>query len=157
MPRRRRQQWVRFAGWGTVSADDVELSFPPRAEHLSLVREVVTELIGDREVSEARLDDIRLAVSEACANAVEATTRLGAYDETIDVRCKLRPDRLVVEVRDRAGGFDPDALVPHPPVHSPERLQHERGLGIPLMRDLSDDITFVNDGGGTVVRLVWRL
>ncbi|MEJ7844559.1 MAG: ATP-binding protein [Acidimicrobiales bacterium] len=138
-------------------ADDVELSFPPRAEHLGRVRQAVTEVVAGGDVSDARLDDIRLAVSEACANAVEATTRLGAHDEVVEVRCARLDDRLVVEVRDRAGGFDPDALVPHPPVQSPERLHHERGLGIPLMRSLADEVTFETDDDGTTVRLTWVL
>jgi len=114
-------------------------------------------VVAGGDVSDARLDDIRLAVSEACANAVEATTRLGAHDEVVEVRCARLDDRLVVEVRDRAGGFDPDALVPHPPVQSPERLHHERGLGIPLMRSLADDVAFVTDDEGTTVRLTWML
>lgn len=139
------------------TADGVELSFPPRAEYLRRVREAVTEVVAEGEVSDARLDDIRLAVSEACANAVEATTRLGAHDEVVEVRCTRHDDRLVVEVHDRAGGFDPDALVPHPPVQSPERLHHERGLGIPLMRGLADDVAFVTNDEGTTVRLTFRL
>ncbi len=139
------------------AAGGVELSFPPRAEHLGRVRQAVTEVAAVGDVSDARLDDIRLAVSEACANAVEATTRLGAHDELVEVRCARLGDRLVVEVSDRAGGFDPDALVPHPPVQSPERLDHERGLGIPLMRGLADDVAFVTDDQGTTVRLTWML
>ena len=54
------------------------------------------------------------------------------------VRCRAAPGSVEVEVHDEAGGFDPDDLVPHPPVDAPERLHHERGLGVPLMRELAE-------------------
>jgi anti-sigma regulatory factor (Ser/Thr protein kinase) len=43
------------------------MSFPPRAEHLGRVRRAVTEVVAGGDVSDDRLDDIRLAVPEACA------------------------------------------------------------------------------------------
>jgi serine/threonine-protein kinase RsbW len=45
--------------------------------------------------------------------------------------------------------------VPHPPVETPERLQHERGLGVPLMRQLADEVAFAGEQGGTTVHLVF--
>ena len=35
----------------------------------------------------------------------------------------------------------------------PTRLRHESGLGIPLMRTLSDDLAFLTRPDGTTVRL----
>jgi hypothetical protein len=58
------------------------------------------------------------------------------------------------EAADEGGGFDPAALTPHPDVTKPARLQFERGLGIPLMRELADQVEFRHEGGGTTVRLV---
>jgi anti-sigma regulatory factor (Ser/Thr protein kinase) len=71
------------------------------------------------------------------------------------VRLRAAAGHLVVEVSDDAGGFDPAALVPHPPVETPERLQHERGLGVPLMRQLADDLDFTGEDGGTTVRMAF--
>ena len=45
-------------------------------------------------------------------------------------------------------------LKPHPDVTKPDRLQFERGLGIPLMRELTDQLEFRHEGGGTTVRFV---
>jgi len=137
-----------------MTGDEVVLRVPARAEHLALVRLVVTSLaeaLG--ELAGARLDDLRLAVSEACANAVEAYGRVGRQGAAVEVRCTARPGRVVVEVHDEAGGFDPARLQPHPPVDAPERLEHERGLGVPLMRELAE-AEFVPEGNGTTVRLV---
>jgi anti-sigma regulatory factor (Ser/Thr protein kinase) len=136
-------------------SDVIELRIPARAEHLALVRLVVTSLAESvAGLDGGRLDDLRLAVSEASANAVEAYGRQGRLGALITLRLTARPGTIEVEIRDEAGGFDPDQLVPHPPVEAPERLHHERGLGVPLMRTLADEVQFRAEGGGTTVRLV---
>jgi anti-sigma regulatory factor (Ser/Thr protein kinase) len=137
--------------------ETVELRIPARAEHLALVRLVVTTL-GETTagLDAGRLEDLRLAVSEASANAIEAYGRQGRTGAAITLRLAAQPGSIEVEIRDEAGGFDPDQLVPHPPVEAPERLHHERGLGVPLMRTLADEVEFRSEGGGTTVRLVLR-
>lgn len=132
----------------------VELQIPPRTEYLALVRLVVSACGAiDPPLPESRLEDLRLAVSEACANAIDAHAD-SAPDEPITVRCELRRDQLVVTVTDRGRGFDPERLEELPEVHEPRRLQHERGLGLPLMRVLADEVAFDPSTTGTSVRLV---
>jgi anti-sigma regulatory factor (Ser/Thr protein kinase) len=63
-------------------------------------------------------------------------------------------DRLEVCVDDHGRGFDPEALPAHPPVTDPERLNFERGLGIPLIRTLVDDAQFWTSREGTSVHLI---
>lgn len=136
-------------------SDTIELRIPARAEHLALVRLVVTSLAESvAGLDGGRLDDLRLAVSEASANAVEAYGRQGRPGAPITIRSTAQPGTIEVEIRDEAGGFDPEQLVPHPPVEAPERLHHERGLGVPLMRTLADELEFRSEGDGTTVRLV---
>lgn len=140
-----------------MRTDTVELRVPARAEHLSLVRVVVTSVAETvAHLDRTRLDDLRLAVSEACANAVEAYGRQGRPGTPIVLRLRAERGAIEVEIHDEAGGFDPDDLVPHPPVETPERLNHERGLGVPLMRALADEAEFKPEGAGTTVRLVLR-
>jgi anti-sigma regulatory factor (Ser/Thr protein kinase) len=135
----------------------VELEIPPRRDHLALVRLVVTAAATvDGRLSERRMDDLRLAVSEACANAVDALAATGV-PAPIVLRVELSGDDVAVTVIDRAGGFEPTALQPIPGVTEPERLGHERGLGIPLMQSLSDEVTFTRTAEGTEVRLAVRV
>jgi len=136
--------------------DHIELVLPARPEFLAMVRAIVT-LIAETgsKLPGPRIDDLRLAVTEAFANAIDAERRKPDDQRTaIVVRCDLDADLVAVEVHDEAGGFDPDALTPHPDVTKPARLQFERGLGIPLMRELTDELEFRPEGGGTTVRLV---
>ena len=131
----------------------VELEIPARPEFVALARLVVSSVASARrELADERVDDLKLAVSEACTNAIEAHDAI-SVDERVIVRCDELDDRLEVLVEDRGAGFDPTALPEHPPVTDPERLNFERGLGIPLIRTLVDEVTFEPSDDGTAVRL----
>lgn len=117
-----------------------------------MVRLLISSLASTRRIlADSRIDDLKLAVSEACTNAVEAT-RPG--HERVMVRWHEEGDRLSVEIEDQGRGFDPARLAVHPPVTDPERLNFERGLGIPLIRSLVDEAQFAPSSSGTCVRLV---
>jgi serine/threonine-protein kinase RsbW len=131
----------------------VELEIPARNEYLGLIRLVVSATATIRPaVPDSRLDDLRLAVTEACANAIDAQGA-EAPDPPIRIRCEVGEDRLDVTVEDNGGGFDPGRLGELPSATDPRRLRHERGLGIPLMRLLTDNVEFSRAGDGTAVRL----
>lgn len=131
----------------------IELEVPARAEFVGLARLVVSSLASSRRnLQDDRIDDLKLAVSEACTNAIEAHAEVDV-DERVVVRWRESDDRLEVWVEDRGQGFDPGSLPEHPPVTDPERLNFERGLGIPLIRTLVDEVEFDPSDSGTAVRM----
>lgn len=132
----------------------VELEIPPRSDHLALVRNVVqTSAALHGLLPEPRIEDLRLAVSEACANALDAGAA-ASIKTPVHITIEVDAGQVTVTVTDRAGGFDEGEIAPIPPVTDPTRLRHERGLGIPLMRALVDEVSFTRTGDGTAVRLV---
>ncbi len=140
------------AGDGTSSG--IELEIPARPEYVGLVRLVVSSLASSRRaLADDRIDDLKLALSEACTNAIEAHADL-SVEERVLVRWSEGDDRLEVQVEDRGPGFDPGSLPEHPPVTDPERLNFERGLGIPLIRSLVDEVAFAPAERGMSVRLI---
>ena len=97
----------------------VELEIPPTMEYLDLARVVVSAAASvDPAFPPARVADLRLAVSELCANAIESQQRLDRV-EPLTIRCILDDDRVTIEIEDHGGGFDPDALDPLPAVTDP--------------------------------------
>lgn len=132
----------------------VELEIPARPEYVALARLVVSSLAAARrDLPDERVDDLKVAVSEACTNAIEAHVATET-PESVLIRCAEFLDRLEICVVDRGEGFDPDTLPEHPPVTDPERLNFERGLGIPLIKTLVDAVTIDSSDEGTQVRLV---
>jgi anti-sigma regulatory factor (Ser/Thr protein kinase) len=123
----------------------VELAIPARPAYLSLVRLVVDATVASLApgLTSARRDDLKIAVTEACANAIEAHGTTYAEGPVV-VRCV---------VADEGEGFDPERVERLPPATDPRRLRHESGLGIPLMRTLTDEVSFRRVVNGTTVAL----
>ncbi len=145
-----------LAGEAALAPEVIELEIPARAEFVALARLVVSAMAAsDSNLADERVDDLKLAVSEACTNAIEAHDAAGTSDRVL-VRCKAGSESLEVCVEDRGHGFDPAQLPDHPPVTDPDRLKFERGLGIPLIKALVDEVEFSPTDRGTSVRLVMR-
>ncbi len=133
---------------------EIVLEIPARTEFVSFVRVVVaTAAELEPHMRPDRIDDLRVAVSEATTNAIESHVTQDGTDR-ISVRCNLADDQVEVVIHDEGIGFEPEALPELPPPESPERLLHESGLGVPLMRLLADESEIVSDEGGTDVKLV---
>lgn len=135
---------------------DAEAAFTPGDDYRPVVNLVVAAAeVLDPPVGQDRLDDLRLAVTEACSNAVKVH-RSDALAEPVVVSCHIDGSSVRVDVHDRGPGFDPDELEPLPEPEDPARLQHEHGLGVQLMGELADDISFRSEAGGMVVSLRLR-
>lgn len=75
----------------------VRLQIPPRSAYVGVVRLAVGSLARIKGVDEERVDDLKIAVSEACANAVLAHEESG-ISEPVSVTFQRLEDRLIVEV-----------------------------------------------------------
>jgi anti-sigma regulatory factor (Ser/Thr protein kinase) len=132
----------------------VELAIPASTDYLALARAVIVAAARTWPgLVDERLEDLQLAASEACANAIRAHALAGS-DASVRIRCALDDDRVEVEVFDEGRGFDLDGLTVLPPVTDPARLERESGLGIPLIRSYSDHSEIRSSPSGTLVRMV---
>jgi serine/threonine-protein kinase RsbW len=109
----------------------VRLSIPARAEYITLCRLALTGIGRVREVSEELLADLKLAITEAASNSVRHAYADGGVGR-VDIAYELLPDRLVIEVTDEGGGFDPAT-----PRDARGDLS-EGGLGIAIIRAIAD-------------------
>ena len=115
-----------------------------RAETASLaeVRRFVEKVASEIELDAEKTFDLKVAVSEACANAVE---HAGCEAKPLQVAARLSRQRLTFVVKD-------DGLF-RPPSYAREDYG-SRGLGLPLMVTLMDEVHFARiSGGGTRVTL----
>jgi len=135
----------------------ISLRVPAQPEYLALVRMVIAGTARIEPIlDDERVDDLRVIVSEACTNAIEALRERGSDPSTaaITIECHLTDDAVELVVADEGGGFDPGGLDVLPEVTDPSRLRIERGLGIPLIRALSDESEITSGPEGTQVRVV---
>lgn len=129
------------------------MAVPAKSDYVALVRVVLAAAASiDPDSRDDRIDDLRVAVSEAVTNAVEAH-KLGGTDSRIEIRCVTSGNDVEVTVRDRGPGFDIDDVPVLPEPDTPERLFFEGGLGLPLMRRLVDKTDITSGDDGTLVKL----
>ncbi len=133
---------------------EIVLEIPARTEYVSLVRVVIAAAAEiEPDMASERIEDLRVAVSEATTNAIEAHGLKGV-DDRIRIQCNLADDEIAVVVHDQGMGFEPDEVPDLPEPDSPERLLHESGLGVHLMQMLTDESEISATDDGTDVRMV---
>jgi serine/threonine-protein kinase RsbW len=102
------------------------------------------------------IEDIKVAVGEACNNAIQHGCPASQGDEMITLQFALEAESLVIIVHDSGDGFDPATATRQRP-HGTMTLS-ERGLGMLLIESLMDEVDFSsNPNDGTQVRMVKRL
>lgn len=114
--------------------------------YVAVARGVLSTMLDGAAVPPAVADDLQMALSEACANAVRHASG-GAYD--IDLR--VRDEQCCVEVSDTGPGFTARGNILA--LSAPEA---ENGRGLALIRALTDELEFERDEDGMRVRFVRR-
>ncbi len=135
---------------------DLELEFPPKPEYVRAVRHTAAALARLHEVSDELVEDVKIAVSEACTKAVTANAEM-APEEPIGVLASVDAGQLIIQVVDR--GPRPEHAVAGPPVELPtEEVPFDRALSVPLIRGLVDELAVTpREDGGARVRMVLSL
>jgi len=96
------------------------------------------------------LDEVKLAVLEACLNALEH----GGSEVEVELIAHLGQEPWIeASVIDRGPGFDPGAVTP-PSLNDKLHARRKRGWGLELMRRLMDDVEISSAPGRTQVRMV---
>lgn len=133
-------------------ADPVELDVPARGEYVGLLRMLVSSLAADRRaLDDDRLDDLRLAVSEACNLVVDWSPPQG--HRRLVVVCREGPDVFELDVHDGGGGELPAGGAGLP---EPLALDQDDRVPLALIRALVDDVTAVSEAGVSKLRLAIR-
>jgi serine/threonine-protein kinase RsbW len=129
----------------------VELTIPGKPEYVHVARLAILGVASRMRFSYDEVEDIRLAVGEACTTAIERANGAQGGSQEVRVRCLIDPTRLVVEVSNTA--LAPPTSDP-PPVN--ESGLDERSLGGVLIRILMDDVQTTDepDSGQRVVRMI---
>ena len=128
--------------------DTVRLTVPGKPEYVGTVRLAVSHIASQADFDIEAVEDIKVAVSEACTNAVchSATDDALPYD----VICNLHKDKLVITVEDKAGGFDIDKYK-----RPGSDDISESGLGIFVIHAMMDEVDISSViGEGTSITMV---
>jgi len=134
---------------------ELQIEFPRKPEYVRTVRQAVATLARLAGGDDGAVEDIKLAVSEACNTAVNRPGPTG--ENAVELFAQPGPDGLVVEL------LDPEATFEHPVAGPPdeistEDLPFEHALAVPIIRGLAVEVAVEPlSGGGTRLRMVLSL
>jgi len=123
----------------------IEIRIPADAEWVRVVRLAVAGVASRLKFFYDDIEDIKLAVTEACNNSIQhaATSCEGDQLPLVIVQLSPYPDRLEVAIIDEGcftGGVLPSAAPLVSPHEHPVAELHESGLGLFLMQSLMDSV-----------------
>ena len=141
----------------------VEVTFSPLPAHVRTARLVATAVARRSGVDEALLDEVRLAVGEACSRAVEAHRR-HCPAEPVKIEMSDQGERFVVVVSDHAPTSTPS---PAPAngygvsrdagrlIQGADDAGMPSGFGLAVISGLADDVRVSSTSSGVSVRMSW--
>lgn len=140
----------------------VTVSFTPLPEHVRTARFIAASVARRAGVADGALDEIKLAVSEACSLAVRFNLA-HAPSSPIELRLIEEATTFSVEVADSVGRPAPDAdgeltfdLSTDDEVDSVDLSGHER-LGLAVISGLVDEVRVEYLPAGSVVTMTWPI
>jgi serine/threonine-protein kinase RsbW len=127
----------------------VRLTFPAKADYLLLARLALAGLARSLPLDEEAVADLKLAVTEACGNAVRHA--YGAEQGFVGVEFVLGSSSLEMIVEDHGAGIGESDDEPL----EPERESLEGGMGMAIIRAVVDEVDIRDgpEGRGTVVHM----
>jgi len=138
----------------------VEVAFTPLPAHVRTARLVATAVARRSGVDESLLDEVRLAVGEACSRAVEAH-RKHCPAEPVRVTLTDEGERFEVVVTDAAPADPPAAAdeataAPGPLPANGTVQQLPSGVGLAVIRGLADDVRIEAADPGMSIAMSWK-
>ncbi|MCZ0987782.1 ATP-binding protein [Streptomyces diastatochromogenes] len=132
----------------------VELRFSALPEHVRTARLVAAAVARRAGVDEAVLDEVRLAVGEACSRAVGLHQSSGI---TAPVKVALIEDekQFSIEVGDEAPHAAPAERVAGGAAADADVEAEEDEMGLAVISGLVDDVEVTTGENGGLIRMSW--
>jgi anti-sigma regulatory factor (Ser/Thr protein kinase) len=122
---------------------DVKLTLPARPENVSVIRHVLGAFAEALRLPDELVEDLRLAVTEACTNVVRHAYPPGAPGP-VEITIRPTEDAVSVVVADHGRGIGTSSDTNGP------------GLGLPLIAAIADEVELLPvQGGGSRVAMTF--
>lgn len=125
----------------------LHLSIRNDVSEFTRVAEEVTSYLRANAVAASPTYAVHLVVEELVRNVQRHAYGDARPDGLIDLTIEAHPDRVDVHVRDDGPPFDPTSDAPAPPLGTPLENRREGGLGLFLVREMSDDVRYERSDG----------
>ena len=128
-----------------------KIKISSQAKNIRLVEKLVDEVCDKIGIHEEKYGNILIALTEAVNNAMHHGNDLDPNKNT-SIQCGQENEKLKFIVQDEGLGFDFNNI---PDPTDPNNLQKTEGRGVFLMKHLSDELSF--EENGSRVELIFDL
>jgi serine/threonine-protein kinase RsbW len=122
-----------------------ELTVKSQTENLSEIRDFVSENALEAGIPTSTIDNIILAVDEACTNIIKHAYKLSPKGEII-IRIDYDEEKFTITIIDYGKSFEPDRI-PRPDLQKYYLEHRVGGLGMYLMKSLMDNVEYITVPG----------
>ena len=130
---------------------EVKLTLPMAPDMEVVASQAASSLAAFIGMSPDRVDEVRLAVVEACINAFEHShSEERKVELTFCLIGDREPDCLEISVHDRGVGFA-FAEVEEPKIEAKLKGSRKRGWGLKIIQGLMDEVRILSGTNGTTV------
>ena len=139
--------------------DYIEMKIPAKPDYLSVIRLTLSGIASRMGYTFEVIEDLKIAVSEACTNAIQHAYSEDEVGEVI-IGFGIYEDKLELMVADSGKSFDfiqtKNELGPYTESSTVDQLT-EGGLGLYLIEALMDEVRVLDHSGGVMVFMVKHL
>lgn len=121
---------------------EISISIPSLSENIRIVESFIDNAKEKFDLNDDIYGNIMIAVTESVNNAIIHGNKSNK-DKNVFLTLNMEDNTIVFNISDEGNGFDYNSL---PDPTAPGNIDKPGGRGIFLMKALSDELSFENDG-----------
>jgi serine/threonine-protein kinase RsbW len=122
--------------------NEISISIPSLSENIRIVESFIDNVKEKFDLNDDIYGNIMIAVTESVNNAIIHGNQSNK-DKNVFLELNMEDNTIVFNISDEGNGFDYYSL---PDPTAPENIDKPGGRGIFLMKALSDELSFAEDG-----------
>ena len=127
-----------------MTCETIKMEITSNPEYVGVIRLTTSGIANKIGFSIDDIEDIKVAVSEACTNAIKHSK-----DDLFYIKFSLLENGITIEIKDKGKGYDKEAI-PKPDLNNPK----ENGLGLFIIQALMDDVSIESiENKGTTIKM----
>ena len=127
-----------------MNCETIKMEIASNPEYVGIIRLTTSGIANKVGFSMDDIEDIKVAVSEACTNAIKHSE-----DDVFYITFNILENGITIEIQDKGKGCDIESI-PQPDLNNPK----ENGLGLFIIKTLMDEVSIESkDNQGAIIKM----
>lgn len=127
-----------------MTCETIKMEITSNPEYVGIIRLTTSGIANKIGFSIDDIEDMKVAVSEACTNAIKHSN-----DDIFYITYTILENGLTIEISDKGEGYNIENI-PQPDLENPK----ENGLGLFIIQTLMDDVSIESiENQGTTIKM----